>query len=63
MVRMREEKRYHRNHVCDLKIFVEGMELFYADDVMNEEPMGVITKGKQAVIENEKTILQEVKTY
>ena len=43
--------------------FVEGMEQFYADDVMNEEPTGVIIKGKQAVIENEKNILQQVKAY
>ncbi len=43
--------------------FVEGMEFFYADDVINEEPTGVIVQGKQAVIENEKNILQQVKTY
>ncbi len=43
--------------------FVEGMEQFYADDVINEEPTGVMIKGKQAVIENEKNILQQVKAY
>ncbi len=43
--------------------FVEGMEQFYADDVVNEEPTGVTVKGKQAIIDNEKNILQQVKTY
>ncbi|WP_447971197.1 hypothetical protein [Nitrospira sp. M1] len=43
--------------------FVEGMELFYADDAINEEPTGVIIKGKQHIIENEKNILQQVKAY
>ena len=43
--------------------FVEGMEQFYADDVINEEPTGAIIQGKQAIIENEKNILQQVKTY
>lgn len=43
--------------------FVEGMEQFYADDVINEEPTGVTTQGKQAIIENEKNILQQVKAY
>ncbi len=43
--------------------FVEGMEQFYADDVINEEPTGVTIKGKQAVIENEKNILQQVQAY
>ena len=43
--------------------FVEGMEKFYADDAINEEPTGVLTCGKQAIIDNEKNILQQVKTY
>jgi len=43
--------------------FVEGMEKFYADDVVNEEPTGATIRGKAAIIENEKTILQQVKAY
>ena len=43
--------------------FVEGMEAFYADDVVNEEPTGVITRGKQAIIDNEKNILEQVAAY
>ncbi len=43
--------------------FVEGMEQFYSDDAINEEPTGVSVQGKQAIIENEKKILQQVKTY
>ena len=43
--------------------FVEGMEAFYADDVVNEEPTGVITQGKQTIIDNEKNILEQVAAY
>lgn len=43
--------------------FVEGMETFYADDAVNEEPTGATVSGKQAIIENEKNILSQVATY
>ena len=43
--------------------FVEGMEEFYADDVVNEEPTGVKTEGKAVVIENEKRTLERVAAY
>ncbi len=44
-------------------LFVEGMEAFYADDVINEEPTGVIVQGKQAIIDNEKNVLEQVAAY
>lgn len=43
--------------------FVEGMEAFYADDVVNEEPTGAKTIGKAAIIANEKEILANVAAY
>jgi ketosteroid isomerase-like protein len=43
--------------------FVEGMEEFYADDVVNEEPTGAKTEGKATIIANEKDILENVATY
>ena len=43
--------------------FVEGMEMFYADDVINEEPTGAIVQGKQVIIDNEKKILEQVAAY
>ncbi|MEM7230732.1 MAG: nuclear transport factor 2 family protein [Planctomycetota bacterium] len=43
--------------------FVEGMEEFYADDVVNEEPTGATTTGKAQLIENEKQILEGVETF
>jgi ketosteroid isomerase-like protein len=43
--------------------FVEGMEEFYADDVVNEEPTGAMTQGKATIIANEKDILENVATY
>ena len=43
--------------------FVEGMEAFYADDVINEEPTGVTVQGKQTIIDNEKNILEQVAAY
>ncbi len=57
------EKSQHILDMLKKGEFVEGMELFYADDVTNEEPTGVIVQGKQAIIENEKNILQQVQTY
>ncbi len=53
-------------HILDMLVkgeFVEGMEKFYADDVVNEEPTGATIRGKLAIIENEKNILQHVKAY
>ncbi|MAE66682.1 MAG: hypothetical protein CMJ18_20630 [Phycisphaeraceae bacterium] len=43
--------------------FVEGMEEFYADDVINEEPTGARTEGKATLIENEKQVIANVATY
>ena len=43
--------------------FVEGMEQFYADDVINEEPTGDAVQGKQTIIDNEKAILANVAAY
>ena len=43
--------------------FVEGMEEFYADDVVNEEPTGARSKGKALIIERERTILEGVAEY
>ena len=43
--------------------FVEGMEEFYADDVVNEEPTGAKVEGKATIIANEKDILENVATY
>lgn len=43
--------------------FVEGMEEFYADDVVNEEPTGDKTVGKATIIANEKEILSNVAAY
>jgi ketosteroid isomerase-like protein len=43
--------------------FVEGMEEFYADDVVNEEPTGEKTVGKATIIANEKVILSNVAAY
>ncbi len=43
--------------------FVEGMETFYADNAINEEPTGASIQGKQAIIDNEKNVLQQVAAY
>ena len=43
--------------------FVEGMEEFYADDVVAEEPTGAKTEGKATIIANEKEILDNVAEY
>lgn len=43
--------------------FVEGMEEFYADDVVSEEPTGAKTEGKATIIANEKDVLENVAAY
>ena len=43
--------------------FVEGMEEFYADDAVNEEPTGATIEGKTAIIANEKAVLENVAAY
>jgi len=43
--------------------FVEGMEEFYADDVVNEEPTGAKIEGKATIIENERKTLDQVAAY
>jgi ketosteroid isomerase-like protein len=43
--------------------FVEGMEQFYADDAVNEEPTGATIEGKAAIIEHEKNILKQVAAF
>jgi len=43
--------------------FVEGMEEFYADDVVNEDPTGDKVEGKATIIANEKAILEQVAAY
>ncbi len=43
--------------------FVEGMEEFYADDAVNEEPDGRRIEGKTAIIANEKNVLDNVAAY
>ena len=43
--------------------FVEGMEKYYADDAVNIEPTGDTRRGKQAIIENEKNILEQVAAF
>lgn len=43
--------------------FVEGMEEFYADDVVNEEPTGDKVTGKATIIANEHEILANVAAY
>ncbi len=43
--------------------FVEGMEKFYADDVVNEEPTGDKITGLDNLIAHEKNVLEQVKTY
>jgi len=43
--------------------FVKGMEDFYADDAVNEEVTGAKIEGKQAIIENEYKVLENVKEF
>ena len=43
--------------------FVEGMEEFYADHAVNEEPTGDRIEGKQNIIANEKQVLDNVAEF
>lgn len=43
--------------------FVEGMEEFYADDAVNEEPTGAKVVGKAAIIANEHKVLAGVAAF
>lgn len=43
--------------------FVEGMEQFYASDVVNEEPTGAIIQGLDALVAHEKDVLANVAAY
>jgi len=43
--------------------FVEGMEEFYAEDAVTEEPTGARTVGKATIIANEKQILENVAAF
>jgi len=43
--------------------FVEGMEEFYADDVVNIEGDGKRTEGKATLIANERAFLEKVTAY
>ncbi|MBB6431421.1 nuclear transport factor 2 family protein [Algisphaera agarilytica] len=43
--------------------FVEGMEEFYADNVVNEEPTGATIEGKAALIAHEHEVLANVAAY
>ena len=43
--------------------FVEGMEEFYAEDVVNIEGDGTRTEGKATLIANEKAFLEKVTAY
>ena len=43
--------------------FVEGMEQFYADDVINEEPTGATIEGLAALVAHEKNVLDNVAAY
>ena len=43
--------------------FVKGMEDYYADDVVNEEPTGDQVRGKAAVIKNEHETLAKVAEF
>ncbi len=43
--------------------FVEGMEEFYADDVVNVEGDGTRTEGKSTLIANERAFLEKVTAY
>ena len=57
------EKTTRMIHALAEGKFVEGMEEFYADDVVNEEPTGATTEGKATIIANEKAILEQVAAY
>lgn len=43
--------------------FLSGMEQFYAEDAVNEEVTGAKIVGRDAIIENEKKVLDGVKTF
>jgi ketosteroid isomerase-like protein len=43
--------------------FLSGMEQFYADDAVNEEITGAKVVGREAIIENEKKVLEGVKAF
>ncbi|RNC81212.1 MAG: nuclear transport factor 2 family protein [Phycisphaera sp.] len=43
--------------------FLSGMEQFYADDAVNEEVTGAKVVGREAIIENEKNVLEGVKAF
>lgn len=43
--------------------FVEGMQQFYADNVVNEEPTGAVIEGLDALVAHEKNVLDNVAAY
>lgn len=43
--------------------FLTGMERFYAEDAVNEECTGARTVGRDAIIANEKEVLDGVETF
>ena len=43
--------------------FVEGMEQFYADDVVNVEPTGATIEGLANLVAHEKNVLGNVAAY
>lgn len=43
--------------------FLSGMEQFYADDAVNEEITGAKVVGREAIIENEKKVLEGVQAF
>ena len=43
--------------------FLSGMEQFYAEDAVNEEATGAKIVGRDAIIENEKKVLDGVETF
>ena len=43
--------------------FVEGMERFYAPDVINEEPTGESVQGLDTIISNEQKFLEGVSAF
>ena len=43
--------------------FVEGMQAFYAEDAVNEEPTGVLVQGRDSIISNEEKFLEQVAEF
>lgn len=43
--------------------FLTGMEEYYADDAVNEESTGAKTVGRDAIIANEKKVLESVADF